>query len=81
MALGVLLALVASLGFAALDGIRKHIVQTLSPTATAGITIGAQAVLLLGAAVISQRGIPPAPPAFYAVVVVTSAINLVTSLM
>ncbi len=81
MAIGFLLALLASAGFAALDGVRKHIVQTLSPTATAGLVNGAQAVLLLGAAFYTHGGIPAAPPAFYAVVVVTAAINLVTTLM
>lgn len=81
MALGFLWALLASAGFAILDGVRKRLVQTLSPTATAGLMNGAQAVLLLSAALIGEGGIPDAPPAFYLVVLATAAINLCTTLM
>lgn len=81
MVVGLALALLASAGFAILDGIRKRIVLELSPTATAGLTNGAQAVVLLAIALASEGGVPDAPPTFYAVVAATAVINLVTTLM
>lgn len=81
MSEGLWLALAASLGFAALDGVRKHLVQQLSPITTAAIMNGAQAVLLLGVALLEHGGVPDAPPAFYGIVLVTAAINLGTTLM
>jgi drug/metabolite transporter (DMT)-like permease len=81
MSAGLWLALAASLGFATLDGLRKHLVQHLSPITTAALMNGAQAVILLSAALLEHGGVPHAPPAFYAIVLVTAVINLITTLM
>lgn len=79
MAFGFLLAVVCSVGFAVLDGLRKLIVRDVPPAAAAGLLCFLQAPLFF--AISAAQGLPSPPLAFWGVALLTSAINVLANVM